>query len=126
MTAVVTDLQSAEDLASLIRAVEPLASHLELRAPGADAHQDALTSARAALQGVAAYPLVVDAVGRERAEMVTILLLATRDLLLPMQRKVLGELTAEPNDDAAFACEVNNVRAQLTAMWRHARPEAPT
>jgi len=125
-TAAVTDLQRAEDLDSLIRAVEPLAAHLELRAPGADAHQDALTSARATLQSVAAYPLVVDAVGRERAEMVTILLLAINDLLLPRQRSIFGELTTGPNDNAAFACEVNNVRAQLAAMWKHSRQETMT
>jgi len=126
MTAAVTDLQRAEDLDSLIRAVAPLASHLELRTPGAAAHQDALTSARTALQGVAAYPRVVDAVGWERAEMVTILLLAIGDLLLPMQRNVLGGLAIDENDNAAIACEVNNVRAQLAAMWTHSRQEALT
>jgi glutathione gamma-glutamylcysteinyltransferase len=124
-TAAVTDLRRAEDLDSLIRAVAPLAAHLELRAPGEDAHQDALTSARAALHGVTVYPLVVDVVGKDHAEKVTILLLAVSDLLSPMQRKFTSELTIDPND-VAFAWEVNNVRAQLAAMWGHSRQETLT
>jgi glutathione gamma-glutamylcysteinyltransferase len=116
LTAIVGDLESARDLDTMARAVLPLTSHLELRTPSAPAHQDALASARATLRALTAFPQIVAAVGAERAEAVTILLLAVADRLSPAQRASLGT----PAADSPIASELANVRAQLTAMGRRA------
>ena len=50
----------------------------------------------------------------ERAEAVTVLLLAIADVLSPTQRGQLGTLT--PADDSTLADELINLRAQLFAL----------
>ena len=122
LTSVARDLEAAVDLGSLARAVEPLMSHLELRTPSAPAHRDALASARAALRGVAGYPLIAEAVGPEHGEGVTLLLLAMAELLSPEQRSALGALSGVQSEDPPFAAELASLRAQLTALGTMATP----
>jgi glutathione gamma-glutamylcysteinyltransferase len=109
-------LESEQNLAGLCRAVLPLTNHLELRVPNAPAHQEALATARAALRKVAAFPSVVDAVGKERAEAVTILLLAVADRLTTAQRASIGGI----DEGAPMAAELCSLRAQLAALWGQA------
>ena len=122
LTSVARDLEAAVDSGSLARAVEPLMSHLELRTPSAPAHRDALASARAALRGVAGYPLIAEAVGPEHGEGVTLLLLAMAELLSPEQRSALGALSGVQSEDPPFAAELASLRAQLTALGTMATP----
>jgi glutathione gamma-glutamylcysteinyltransferase len=121
LASVVAEIEHAADLEVLARAVVPLTSHLELRAPSADAHKEALASARAALQSLAAYPRIAATVGAENAEAVTVLLLAITDRLGPAQRAELGASPSVLTDDGSLAAELLNLRAQLAALALHAR-----
>jgi glutathione gamma-glutamylcysteinyltransferase len=121
LRSIVAELDSSADLASLARAVLPLTSHLELRTPAAGAHQEALANARSLLRSVPAYSHVMDAIGPDRAEAVTILLLAIAELLSPAQRAMLTALTSTRSEDGTLGAELSNVRAQLAAVWMHAR-----
>jgi glutathione gamma-glutamylcysteinyltransferase len=121
LSAIVSELAAATEVASLARAILPLVSHLELRVPSAPAHREALASARASLQELALHRQVTAAIGAEHAEAVTLLLLAIDDVLTPAQRAVLGELTRRQTDDPTLNGEVGNVRAQLGALWSHAK-----
>jgi glutathione gamma-glutamylcysteinyltransferase len=119
--AAVAELTSANDIRSLAQAIVPLVSHLELKMPSAPAHRDAVTSARAALRELALHREVVEAIGAERAEAVTLLILAVDDILTPSQRVVLRQLARTEPEHAALAGELSNVRAQLAALWGHAK-----
>jgi glutathione gamma-glutamylcysteinyltransferase len=121
LTSVVDELDSAEGLTALCRAVVPLTSHLQLRTPNAPAHQDALATARAALRSIAAFPTIVDAVGADRAEAVAVLLLAIADRLTAAQRIAIGATDDQFGEHAPMGAELGNVRAQLAALWEHAR-----
>jgi glutathione gamma-glutamylcysteinyltransferase len=110
LNAVVVEMELAEGLPALARAVRPLAAHLEVRRAGTAAHQEALAMAQAALRSSALYPQVEDEVGSEHAETVTIILFAMADRLTPRQRDGLGTL------NGAIAEELNNLRAQLAAL----------
>ncbi len=121
LSAVVAQLSSATDVRSLAQAIVPLVSHLELRMPNAPAHREAVASAQTALRDLPLYRRVVEATGVERAEAVTLLMLAIDDILTPGQRAGLNQLTRTETDHAALAGELSNVRAQLTALWRHAK-----
>jgi glutathione gamma-glutamylcysteinyltransferase len=116
LEAVAGDLEDAGDLPALARAALPLTSHLELRLPTAPAHQEALAAARAALRAVPVYPLVAESVGAERAEAVTILLLAMADLVSSARRPVLHAWLSGAIDDPTLEAELSNVRAQLAAL----------
>lgn len=116
LAAVRAEIGAAPDVAALARAVLPLAPHLEMRAAGAPAHQEALAAARAALRGSAAYPQVVAAIGTEHAEHVTTLLFAVSDLLNPTQRSALGSLSG------AIVDELNHLRAQFEAIVVEFKP----
>lgn len=124
LTAILAELGSATDVAALARALEPLIVHLELRIPTATAHQEALASARTALRESPVYAVVRDAVGAERAEAVSLLLSASVDLLTPEQRATLLTLTGPLPAESPLAPELTNLRAQVVALWEHAR-EAP-
>jgi glutathione gamma-glutamylcysteinyltransferase len=105
------ELATAPDLDALVRALQPIASAIELRTPTTPAHAQALTSARAALSALPLYARVRAQLSEE-AEVITLLLLASRDSLSPTQRAQLGELTlAEPLDD-----ELRNLGAQIAAV----------
>jgi glutathione gamma-glutamylcysteinyltransferase len=121
LSAAVAELSSATDVTSLAQAVVPLVSHLELRMPSAPAHREAVTSAQTALRDLPLHRQVVEAIGAERAEAVTLLMLAIDDILAPGQRAALKQLTRAETDHAALAGELSNVRAQLTALWKHAK-----
>jgi glutathione gamma-glutamylcysteinyltransferase len=120
LTSVIASLEAAADLQEISRAVLPLTSHLELRSPNAVAHAEALTSARAALRQLVVYPQIVDAVGEEHAEGVLVLLLAMVDLLPPALAAARRALATTSTTDAALVAELENVRAQLVAVWEHA------
>jgi len=121
LSAVVSDLSSATDLASLARVMVPLVSHLELRMPTAPAHREAVSSARTALRNLPLYRQVAEAIGAERAEAVTLLMLAIDDILTPPQRAALNELTRSLAEHPTLPGELGNVRAQLSALWTYAR-----
>lgn len=110
LQAVIAELESAAGPAALARAVLPLASHLEVRRAGTTAHQEAMAIARIALRGSAVYPQVLDEVGNEHADTVTILLFAIADRLTSGQREVLGTL------NGAITEELSNLSAQLAAL----------
>jgi glutathione gamma-glutamylcysteinyltransferase len=120
LSAVVSDLSSATDLASLARVMVPLVSHLELRMPTAPAHREAVSSARTALCDLPLYRQVAEAIGAERAEAVTLLMLAIDDILTPPQRAALNELTRPLAEHPTLSGELSNVRAQLGALWTYA------
>jgi glutathione gamma-glutamylcysteinyltransferase len=125
LSAIVFGLGAATEVATLARAVLPLVSHLELRVPSASAHREALANARAALQGLALYREVSDAIGAAHAETVTLLLLTIDDLLSSRQREALEQLTLTHTEHPALTAELSNVRAQLSALWSYARvPDA--
>jgi len=119
LSGVVAELSSARDVASLALAIAPLVSHLELRMPGATAHREAVSSAQTALRDLPLFPEVVKAVGPERAEAVTLLILAIDDILTPPQRAALSELTHPIATHPSLAGELSNIRAQLAALWTH-------
>ena len=116
LKAVAGDLEGAGDLASLARAVLPLTAHLELRIHTAPAHQDTLAAARAALREFPGYPLVVEAVGSERAEAVTLLLFAMADLITPARQAALSASLGRAIDAPTLDPELANLRAQLAAL----------
>jgi glutathione gamma-glutamylcysteinyltransferase len=121
---VVRELETSVDLASLARAAVPLTLHVELRTPSVAAHREALAAARAAVREVAAYDAIVDVVGPERGEAVTLLLLALADLLSPEQRALVGAVMGAGCDDPALVAELANLRAQLTALAEVTTSEA--
>jgi glutathione gamma-glutamylcysteinyltransferase len=121
LRAVVAELSSATNVASLAEAVVPLVSHLELRMPSAPAHRQAVASARTALRDLPLHGQVVEAIGAERAEAVTLLMLAIEEILMPPQRAALNQLTHTETEHAALASELSNLRAQLAAFWAHAK-----
>lgn len=107
------ELEHADDLYALTRAMQPIASEVELRAPATSAHAEALVRARAALRALPLYAHL-SAAGEEpdRAEVIALLLLASQDRLTPAQRAQLGELSlSEP-----LADELNNLSAQISAV----------
>jgi glutathione gamma-glutamylcysteinyltransferase len=121
LSAVVADLGTATDMASLAQAIVPLVSHLELRMPTAPAHREAVSSAQAALRALPLHRQVVEAIGAERAEAVTLLTLAIYEILPPAQRAALDELAHSVADHPALSGELSNIRAQLAALWTHAK-----
>jgi glutathione gamma-glutamylcysteinyltransferase len=125
LSAVVAELSSTTDVASLAQALVPLASNLELRMPSAPAHRDAVTSAQTALRELPLHRHVADAIGSARAEAVTLLMLALDEILTPQQRAVQNQLTRPGADHPALAGELRNLRAQLAALWTHAKSSAP-
>jgi glutathione gamma-glutamylcysteinyltransferase len=119
VSATVRELASAESLADLAIAILPLTSALELRIPSAAAHRDALAAMNDALRRVPAYARIEQAVGQERAQAVTLLLLAVSDQLTAEQRAELGTLASAPGDQSGLAAELDGLRAQLVALAAH-------
>ncbi len=115
----IADLNAAVDVDSVIRAILPLATHLEVRAPSTAAHHDALDRARSALRSLPVFPRVNELSGPDRAEVVTILLVASETLLGPEQRARVAAIVGGVDDEGPLAAELQNVRAQLTALWTH-------
>ena len=121
LSAAVAELSSATDMTSLAQAIVPLISHLELRMPSAPTHREAVTSAQTALRDLPLHRQIAEAIGAERAEAVTLLTLAIDGILTPVQQAALNQLTRAETDHAALAGELSNVRAQLAALWKHAK-----
>jgi len=115
------ELKSAADLPALARALLPLVSHLELRTPSAAAHRDALAVARTTLRTLHAHRQVEQAIGHDHAEAATLLLLSISDLLPSARRAEVDVLSPDVPEHVLLASEVSNVRAQLGALWTHAR-----
>lgn len=119
------ELKLASDLPSLARALLPLVSHLEVRTPTVAAHRDALAVARATLRDLHIHRQVAEAIGHDHAEATTLLLLSISDLLPSLRRAEVDVLSPDVPGHVALAVEVGNVRAQLGALWTHARTEVP-
>jgi len=113
---VARELGPTADVGALARALEPLADHLAVRSPASEAHQAAVGRMQEALRGLAAFPRVVEAVGSEQAEAVTILLLAIASRLEAAQRGEIVELIAEAERVAPIAGELACLQAQLAAL----------
>ena len=116
---VVVDVEASSDFDAIVRAIAPLATYLEMRTPFTPAHHHALELARNSIQGLAAYSRVSEITGPKQAEAVTLLLLASEALLGPEQRTHIAAFVSEIEPDSVFAAELQNVRAQLSALWAH-------
>lgn len=119
-----SELDASADIDASIRAITPLTTHLEVRTPSTPAHRDAIDHARSALRGLPVYPLVAAITGPERAEVVTFLLLASETLVGPEQRARVAALVGDVDADSPLRTELQNVRAQLSALWAHLRDAA--
>jgi glutathione gamma-glutamylcysteinyltransferase len=113
-------LAGATDLEQAIGALLPIAGHVELRAPTAAAHREALTSARATIQSLDLYARVLRTVPAESAELVTLLLIAMADRLKDAAREVVAGNVSGLLENQALFSEVANLRAQLAAVWTQA------
>jgi glutathione gamma-glutamylcysteinyltransferase len=123
------ELAPAAGIGELARALAPFTSYLAVRSPGSEAHQAALARTRAAVRSLAVFPQVREALAGqdatsaagasldERAEAVTILLLAIAGRLPPARSEQIVALIAEAEHDEALAGELANLRAQLAALW---------
>jgi glutathione gamma-glutamylcysteinyltransferase len=109
---------SATELAELVHALAPLSANLELRAPTAPAHREALATARRAMRAHPLYEPVATLSG-ERAEAVMFLLFAIEGSLAPALREKLGldQTGAMP---AALIEELDHLKQQVAALWQHA------
>ena len=103
------ELRQASDARALVQALRPLSLAVELRSPSSTLHQEVLSEARAALRALPLYARVIaelSAIGvdaEDSAEAITLLLLASRDVLSPAQRAGLGPLTvADPLSDELY------------------------
>lgn len=112
-------LGEAADIAALSRAVAPLVGNVELRRPTAPAHREALEKARAALRALPLHAEVRTSVGEDEAEVVTLLLLSTTELLLPAQRRLVAALADAARTGSPIASELDGLRAQLAAIHEH-------
>ena len=65
---------------------------------------------------------MIDAIGPDHAEAVTIMLLAIADRLAPARRDELVAMIAEATQDATLLAELDNLRAQLGALWTVGQP----
>jgi glutathione gamma-glutamylcysteinyltransferase len=116
LVAVAGELGPETELAELALALGPLASHLGMREPGGTAHRDALEATRSAVRAVAAFPQIFAAVGPERAEAVTILLLLLSDQLAAAPGSELARIASEARADQRLEAELANLRAQFAAL----------
>lgn len=117
LSAVVEELGPAARVEQLATALLPVASHISMRVPNSDAHQEAIGAARGAVRKLAVFARVEQTVGAERAEAVTLLLIAIADRLTPARRDELATVLADAEQDEALAAELASLRAQLGALW---------
>ena len=117
LSATVEQLGSGARIEEFATALLPVATHLTVRVPSSNAHEEAIGAARDAVRKLSLFTRVEQAVGVERAEAVTLLLIAIADRLAPARR---DELLAPPTDastDGPLAAEIANLRDQLAALW---------
>lgn len=109
---VIDGLGPAAGIEELATALVPIAGHLSVRTPSSAVHQQAIAVARDAVTRLAVFARVAQSVGAERAEAVTLLLLAVADRLAPARRDELVAITEAP-----LAAEIASLRDQLAALW---------
>jgi glutathione gamma-glutamylcysteinyltransferase len=117
LSSVIEELGPGARIEELAAALLPVAAHLALRAPNSTAHQDAIGAARTAIRKLAVFSRVEQAVDAERAEAVTLLLIAVADRLAPARREELTAVLAEAEHEDALAAEIASLRDQLGALW---------
>jgi hypothetical protein len=117
LSSVVEDLGPTARIEELATALLPLAIHLTVRVPNSTAHQAAIGATRNAVRSLAAFLRVEETVGGERAEAVTLLLIAIMGRLAPARREELAAVLAEAEHDAVLAAEITSLRDQLAALW---------
>lgn len=105
---------------ALIRAITPLAAHLEVRTPTTSAHREAIDATLRAVEELPVYERV-KALAPDQATTITILLLASETLVSPEQRPHLARIIGDVDKDSPLRAELENVRAQLSALWAHLR-----
>jgi glutathione gamma-glutamylcysteinyltransferase len=116
LSSIVAQLGPEARIEQLATALLPVAAHLTVRLPGSSAHQEAIGAARDAVRKLPLFSRVEQAVGGERAEAVTLLLLAISERLAPARRDELAAQLADATTDA-LAAEIANLREQLAALW---------
>lgn len=117
LCAVVEELGPTAGIEELAAALVPVAAHLTVRVPESPAHLAAIGAARDAVRNLTVFSRVEKAVGAERAEAVTLLLIAIAERLSPARRDELTSVLAEAEHDASLAAELASVRTQLDALW---------
>jgi glutathione gamma-glutamylcysteinyltransferase len=117
LSAAVDDLGPAARIEELATALMPVAAHLAVRVPHSAAHQDAIAAARNAVRKLAVCARVEAVVGADRAEAVTLLLIAIADRLAPARRDELTAVLVDAEQRDALAAEIANLRDQLAALW---------
>lgn len=117
LSSVVAELGPAARVEELATALAPVAAHLTVRVPSSTAHREAIGSARNAVRSLAVFSPVEAVVGAERAEAVTLLLIAVADRLAPARREQLAAVLAEAEHDEALVAEIASLRDQLGALW---------
>lgn len=126
LASVVDDLGPAARVEELATALLPVAAHLILRVPNSAAHHEAIAATRAALRKLAVFSRVEATAGAERAEAVTLLLVAIAERFAPARREEVTAVLAEAEHDEALAAEIASLRDQLGALWRiTSEPPAP-
>ena len=117
LSSVVQELGPTARIDELATALLPIAAHLTVRVPNSSAHQAAIGVARNAVRKLAVFSRVEQVVGADRAEAVTLLLIAIADRLAPMRRDELVAVLAEAERDDALRAELASLREQLGALW---------
>lgn len=102
---------TVEDVA---RAVAPLADLIAMRTPATEAHRAALAEMQQELSALGPYADVARAVGPERAQVVTILLLASIALVPPAVRATLDTSIGKVSTE--LDAELGMLRAQVAAV----------
>lgn len=116
LSSVVEELGPEARIEELATALLPVAAHLTVRVPNSTAHEEAIVAARTAVRRLPVFSRVEQAVGAERAEAVTLLLIAIAERLAPARRDELTPLLVESEHDEVLAAELASLRAQLGAL----------
>jgi glutathione gamma-glutamylcysteinyltransferase len=117
LSSMVEELGPAARIEELATALLPASAHLTVRVPNSTAHQQAIGATRNAVRNLAVFLRVEQAIGAERAEAVTLLLIAIADRLAPARREELTAVLAEAEHDETLAAEIASLRDQLGALW---------
>jgi glutathione gamma-glutamylcysteinyltransferase len=116
LSSVVADLGPTATIEELSTALVPIAAHLVVRVPNSATHHDAIGAARHAVRKLELLPRVERAVGAERAEAVTLLLIAISERLAPARRDEVA-LLGQMEQDEPLSVEIANLRDQIAALW---------
>lgn len=116
LSSIVEQLGPEATIEELATALLPIAAHLTVRVPSSSAHQEAIDAARDAVRTFPLFSRVEQAVGVERAEAVTLLLIAISARLAAERRDEISALLAQATTDEPLAAEIANLREQLAAM----------